>query len=77
MRGTARELVERGPTVSVGVLSADLLRLGEALATVDDAGIRTALVDVMDGVFCHPLTVGSPLVRGESGSLRHRLPSHG
>jgi ribulose-phosphate 3-epimerase len=62
MRTTARELIESGPGLSVGVLTADLLRLGEELEALDDAGIRLAHVDVMDGVFCPQTTVGPPLV---------------
>ena len=62
MRTSARELVERGPRLSVGVLTADLLRLGEELEALDAAGIELAHVDVMDGVFCPLTTVGPPFV---------------
>jgi ribulose-phosphate 3-epimerase len=50
------------PTVSVGVLTADLLRLGEELDELARAGVAVVHVDVMDGVFCPPLTVGLPVV---------------
>ncbi|MBV8257461.1 MAG: ribulose-phosphate 3-epimerase [Actinobacteria bacterium] len=60
---TARELIDGGPGLSVGVLTADLLRLGEELEALDHAGIRLAHVDVMDGVFCPQLTAGPPLVK--------------
>jgi ribulose-phosphate 3-epimerase len=63
MQTTARELIDRGPSLSVGVLTADLLRLGEELEALDAAGIELAHVDVMDGVFCPQTTVGPPLVR--------------
>ena len=63
MRTSARELIERGPSLSVGVLTADLLRLGEELTVLDDAGLALTHVDVMDGVFCPQTTVGPPLVR--------------
>ena len=63
MQTTARELIERGPAISVGVLTADLLRLGEELAVLDEVGIDVAHVDVMDGVFCPQTTVGPPIVR--------------
>lgn len=62
MQTTARALIERGPSLSVGILTADLLRLGEDLGALDDAGIELAHVDVMDGVFCPQTTVGPPLV---------------
>jgi ribulose-phosphate 3-epimerase len=63
MRTSARELLAAAPTLSVGVLAADLLRLGEELEALDAAGIALAHVDVMDGVFCPQLTVGVPFVR--------------
>lgn len=63
MLTTARDLIEHGPSLSVGILSADLLRLGEELETLESAGIRLAHIDVMDGVFSPQLTVGPPLVR--------------
>jgi ribulose-phosphate 3-epimerase len=63
MRTSAVELIDPGPSLSVGVLTADLLRLGEELEALDAAGIELAHVDVMDGVFCPQLTVGPPLVR--------------
>ncbi len=63
MQTSARELINRAPSLSVGVLTADLLRLGQELEALDAAGIRLAHVDVMDGVFCPQATVGPPLVR--------------
>jgi ribulose-phosphate 3-epimerase len=63
MRTSVVELIDPGPSLSVGVLTADLLRLGEELEALDAAGIELAHVDVMDGVFCPQLTFGLPLVR--------------
>jgi ribulose-phosphate 3-epimerase len=63
MRTTARELIESGPSLSVGILTADLLRLGDELTALDDAGITAVHVDVMDGVFCPQATFGPPLVK--------------
>ena len=63
MNITAKELIEQGPTLSVGILTADLLRLGEALEALDEAGVAIAHVDVMDGVFCPQTTVGPPIVK--------------
>ena len=62
MRTTARELIANGPALAVGVLSADLLRLGEELEALDEAGVGLAHVDVMDGVFCPQMTVGRSFV---------------
>jgi ribulose-phosphate 3-epimerase len=58
-----RRALRRGPNVSVGMLTADLLRLGEELAAIGDAGVELVHVDVMDGVFCPQTTVGPPVVR--------------
>jgi ribulose-phosphate 3-epimerase len=63
MNVTAKELIERAPTLSVGILTADLLRLGQELEALDEAGVALAHVDVMDGVFCPQTTVGQPIVK--------------
>jgi len=47
----------------VGVLTANLLSLGSELTLLEDAGVRVAHVDVMDGCFCPMMTVGPPFVR--------------
>jgi ribulose-phosphate 3-epimerase len=60
---TARQLLERAPVLSVGILTADLLRLDEELQKMDEAAVGVIHVDVMDGVFCPQLTVGAPVVR--------------
>jgi ribulose-phosphate 3-epimerase len=49
--------------LSVGILTADLLRLGQELDAVARAGVTRIHVDVMDGVFCPQTTVGPPVVR--------------
>jgi ribulose-phosphate 3-epimerase len=57
------------PTVSVGVLAADLMHLGDELALLEEAGVGLVHVDVMDGCFCPALTVGAPYVKGLRTSL--------
>jgi ribulose-phosphate 3-epimerase len=52
---------QASPQLSVGVLTADLTRLGEELNILKGTGCW-AHVDVMDGAFCPQLTVGAPLV---------------
>jgi len=55
-------LREAAPTISVGMLTADLARLGDELALLAATGVRAVHYDVMDGRFCPMLTVGAPVV---------------
>jgi ribulose-phosphate 3-epimerase len=59
-------LLGGGPSLSVGVMSADLLHLGDELDELTSAGVRLAHVDVIDGVFCPGLTAGAALVAAVS-----------
>jgi ribulose-phosphate 3-epimerase len=63
MPATAQWLRDASPTLSVGILSADLTALGSELALLERAGAHVAHVDVMDGCFCPMMTVGPPIVR--------------
>ena len=63
MKTTVRQLLDGGPTVSVGMMTADLLRLGDELALLEQVGATVVHVDVMDGVFCPQFTVGPPIVK--------------
>lgn len=67
MKEKARHLRESGPHLSIGMLAADLLRLGEELALLEQAGATLVHVDVMDGLFCPQLTVGPLFVRALAG----------
>ncbi len=59
-RGGAREH-RAAPRLSVGMLTADLTRLGDELAMLQGADTWVH-VDVMDGRFCPAFTFGAPMV---------------
>ena len=63
MSSVLARLLGGGPHLSVGVLTADTLRLGDELALLEEAGVSVVHVDVMDGRFCPQLTVGPSFVR--------------
>ena len=52
------------PTVSVGILTADLMDLGSELDVLERAGVGVVHVDVMDGCFCPQMTVGPSYIKG-------------
>ena len=67
---TAFELLKQSaPTISVGVISADLMNLGSEVAILEQADVRLLHFDVMDGCFCPMMTVGPPFIKAVKTSL--------
>lgn len=52
-----------GPTISVGVMTADLMNLGKELTLIEQVGVKLLHFDVMDGTFAPMLTVGPPFIK--------------
>ena len=58
-----QRLRKEAPSLSIGILTADLLNLGMELKLLEEAGAKLVHVDVMDGVYCPWMTAGPPLVK--------------
>lgn len=57
------------PTLSAGILTADLGNLESQVALLERVGAHLVHFDVMDGCFCPPITFGPPVVKAVKTSL--------
>ncbi len=61
---TSLELLRQlSPTISVGVLTADLMSLGSEVLRLEQTEVKLLHVDVMDGCFSPMMTVGPPFIK--------------
>ena len=65
-----------GPLIAPSVLSADFGRLHDEVAAVDAAGADWIHVDVMDGQFVPPITIGPVVVRAIRAATKLPLDVH-
>ena len=52
-----------GPSLSVGLVSANLMAVGSDVARLEHAGVGVAHFDVMDGAYVPMLTIGPPFIK--------------
>jgi len=69
LNNAAARLREAAPTISVGILTADLTSLGTEISLLEKEGARLLHIDVMDGCFVPKMTVGPPLIKAIKTSL--------
>jgi ribulose-phosphate 3-epimerase len=62
--------------IAPSILSADFMRLGEAIETVERGGASIIHVDVMDGHYVPNITIGLPVVRSLARATRLPLDTH-
>src|SRR5512137_1082087 len=63
------ELRRTGPALSVGLVSANLMALGDDVARLERAGARVAHFDVMDGRYVPMLTIGPPFIKAVTTAM--------
>lgn len=63
------ELRSITPTISVGVLTADMMNLASELELIEDAGVKLLHFDVMDGHFWPNITIGPSFAKGIKTSM--------
>jgi ribulose-phosphate 3-epimerase len=58
------------PTLSAGVLTADLADLTSEVRLLERTGVNLLHFDVMDGCFCPMMTLGPPVIKAVKTSMR-------
>jgi ribulose-phosphate 3-epimerase len=58
------------PTLSAGILTADLADLASEVRLLERAGVELLHFDVMDGCFCPMMTLGPPMIQAVKTSMR-------
>ncbi len=70
VNGTVHETLRAiGPTISVGMLTADLANLARDITVLEGTGVGVVHFDVMDGCFCPMTTIGPPIVKAVRTSM--------
>jgi ribulose-phosphate 3-epimerase len=57
------------PTLSAGILTANLADVGGEVRLLERVGIRLVHFDVMDGCFCPMMTLGPPVIKAVKTSM--------
>ena len=60
---TFQLLRQLSPTISVGLLTADLMNLGSELSQLEKTDVKLLHIDVMDGCFTPMMTVGPLFIK--------------
>ncbi len=65
----SERLRELCPTISVGILTADLSAFGSEVTLLEETDVGLLHFDVMDGCFTPTMTLGPPLIQSVTSSL--------
>jgi ribulose-phosphate 3-epimerase len=72
----ADERRPRRVRLAPSILSADFARLGEQLHELEEAGVERVQIDVMDGCFVPPITMGPLIVEAVRRACRLPIEAH-